>query len=93
MILTFPSDSGNAALIMLGMFWLFGPGLLVPMLFRRGRGGQDKLPKRFEHLRATSTYRPPAPTAVNPPPVVTYSQDTTVIMAGPIRRVGEPSTR
>jgi hypothetical protein len=43
--------------LVLGLFWLLGPGLLVPMLFGRRRDQQDRLPSRFEHLRATSTYR------------------------------------
>jgi hypothetical protein len=40
-----------------GLFWLFGTGLLAPMLFGRDADVQDKLPSRYEHLRATSTYR------------------------------------
>ena len=43
------------ALAVLGLVWLLGTGILVPLLVRRGEK-QDKLPTRFEHLRATSTY-------------------------------------
>src|SRR5262245_5509938 len=50
---------GATGIIVLGLFWLFGSGLALA-LFGLRRGKQDKLPSRFEHLRATSTDRPPS---------------------------------
>jgi hypothetical protein len=44
------------ALAVLGLIWLLGTGILVPVLIGRRGEKQDKLPTRFEHLRATSTY-------------------------------------
>jgi hypothetical protein len=50
------------AIAVLSLFWLLGPGLLVPVLFSRRRDQQDKVSTRFDHLRATSTYRSALPT-------------------------------
>lgn len=47
---------GNAAMCVIGLLWLFGTGLFVPWIFGR-RTEHDKLPTRFEHMRATSVYR------------------------------------
>jgi hypothetical protein len=44
-------------IVLLGLFWLLGPGLLAPILFGQRTAEPDKLPSRFEYLRATSTYR------------------------------------
>jgi hypothetical protein len=48
---------GNAAMSVIGLLWLFGTGLFVPLLLGR-RDSQDKRPTQFEHMRATSVYRP-----------------------------------
>jgi hypothetical protein len=60
--------SGMTTIVVLGLFWLFGPGLLALMLFGPRRDEQNKLPSRIEHLRATSTYLPlePGPKRTSP---------------------------
>ena len=50
-------------IVVLGLFWLLGAGLLVPILFNRHRSEQHNRPSRFERLRATSTYARAHPTA------------------------------
>jgi hypothetical protein len=50
-------------IIVLGLFWLLGAGLFAPALFNEHRGEQHRRRSRFEHLRATSTYRPVQPGA------------------------------
>jgi hypothetical protein len=50
--------SAVTTIVVLGLFWLFGPGLLAVILFGPRRKGKNRLPSRFEHLRATSTYLP-----------------------------------
>jgi hypothetical protein len=45
------------AIVLLGIAWLLGAGLLAPLLVSRRRHGQDRRSTSFEHLRASSTYR------------------------------------
>ncbi len=45
------------AIILLGLSWLLGLGLLAPLLINHRRDEQDQRSTRFEHLRSSSTYR------------------------------------
>jgi hypothetical protein len=45
------------AIVLLGIVWLLSAGLLPTLLVSRRRRGQDRVSTRFEHLRASSTYR------------------------------------
>lgn len=46
------------AIVVLGVLWLLGAGLFAPLLFGpRRRDEWPAMPARFDHLRASSTYR------------------------------------